>query len=571
MSPLRSDVMNRVLTGLLLIAATTWLSASTALAHAYLVKSEPPIGAVLAAPPEQLQLSYSEAIEPKFSHFRLYDAQGNRILELPAQLEQDGLQAVLSLSPVPPGVYTLSWQVLSAVDGHLTQGTIPFAVGVDAALSSSIGQATQTTSAPPLGRLFTRWVGFLATMILVGSLFFPLLLPAKNGIPQENLKARNLLRISWGVFVLAGVADVLLQAQRLGTSLMEILMQSRWGSMQLAKASFALALGITLCNSVEGRFNLWLARCFSALFLLASSMSGHSAVLGPMGVAADWVHQLTVALWLGGLTQLALIWFPRRLHRSPEQRATLLSELVSRFSNLALVSVLLLLGSGLYVALRQVPSWGALTSTLYGQALLAKHLLLLPVLALAAINRWLLKPRMIARVALVSTNPDPVKSVENTENTLSHLHKLIATEVLVLGVIVLFAGVLTLTAPPLGGAASALQTPLEQPQLFIQPLGQITVALSVSPVRVGKNVFEIAVTDSSGKPVEDILKVWIDFVYLDQPLGSTTAVAQPTGEGRYRVEGVLMSLPGNWHVTVSVRLKDRIDDLKAEVHLVVER
>ncbi len=564
--------MNRVLTGVLLIWVTTWLWASTALAHAYLVKSEPPIGAVLAAPPEQLQLSYSEAIEPKFSHFLLYDAQGNIILELPAQLEQDGLQAVLSLSPVPPGVYTLSWQVLSAVDGHLTQGTIPFAVGVDGALSSSIGQATQTTSVPPLGRLLTRWAGFLATMILVGSLFFPLLLPAHNGLPQENLKARNLLRISWGVFVLAGVADVLFQAQMLGTSLMQLLMQSRWGSMQLAKASFALALGITLWNGVEGRFNLWLARCFSALFLLATSMSGHSAVLGPLGVAADWVHQLTVALWLGGLTQLALIWLPRRAHRSAEERVALLSELVPRFSTLALVSVLLLLGSGLYMALRQVPSWCALTSTLYGQALLAKHLLLLPVLALAAINRWALKPRMIARVALVSTNPDPVKSVENTENTLSHLHKLIATEVLVLGVIVLIAGVLTLTAPPLrGGAASALQTPLEPSQLFIQPLGEITVALSVSPVRVGKNVFEIRATDSSGKPVEDILKVWVDFVYLDQPLGSTTALAEATGEGRYRVEGILMSIAGNWHVTVWVRFKDRIDDLKAEFHLVVER
>lgn len=556
---------------MLLIAVATWLFAATALAHAYLVKSEPPIGAALQESPQKLKLTFSEPIEPKFSIFTLYDSQGAPVLEPTFQLKEDGVQAELGLPSLSAGVYTLSWQVLSAVDGHLTQGTIPFAVAVDDALSSSMAQATQTPSAPPLGRLLTRWAGFLAIMILVGSLFFPLLLPAKNGIPQQNLKARNLLWISWGVFVLAGVADVLFQAQMLGTSLMEMLMQSRWGLMQLAKASFALALGVTLWAGVDSRLSLWLARGFSALCLLATSMSGHSAVLGPMGVAVDWVHELTVALWLGGLTQLALIWLPRTPHRSPEERVALLGALVPRFSNLALVSVLLLLGSGLYVALRQVPSWGALTSTLYGQALLAKHLLLLPILALAAINRWMLKPRMIARVALVSANPGPVKSVENTESTLSHLHKLIAIEALVLGVIVLFAGVLTLTAPPLGGAASALQTPLEQPQRFIQPLGEITVALSVSPVRVGKNVFEIAVTDSSGKPVEDILKVWMDFVYLDQLLGSTTAVAQPSGEGRYRVEGVLMSLPGNWHVTVWVRFKDRIEDLKAEVHLVVER
>jgi copper transport protein len=554
-----------LLTGLVSLALVSTLP-STSLAHAYLVRSDPPVGAILSESPEQFRLTFSEPIELKFSSFQLFDAQGSLVFEPSAQLQQDGLQALLDLNPLPGGVYTLTWRVLSAVDGHITQGTIPYAVGVEV-LPPTVA-STQTPSSPPLVRLLNRWLSLAAAMILVGSLFFPLLLPTED--LQQGARVQRLLWGSWGLFVVTGLVDMFFQSQMIGASAREMITESRWGTIQAARLSFAVALGVLLLSGMRDGLTRWLGRGFAGFLLLATSMSGHSAVWGLPGVLADWVHQMAVAFWVGGLAQLVLIWIPQSRQRSAEERVALLRMLIPRFSDMALISVLLLLGSGIYMVVRGVPSWNALTSTLYGQALLAKHLGLLPVLAVAAMNRFVLKPRMIAWATAVSPNPGPQQ--ETVERTLLRLHKLISAEALMLGAVLFFAGVLTLTAPPAGSVASTavLQSPQERPQLFLQPSGEYTIALSVSPVRVGPNVFELALTDKQGSPVEQILRVWLDLAYLDAELGSTTVVAQPTADGRYRVSGALLSLPGNWHITVWARLAERAQDLKAEFHLIVE-
>src|SRR5206468_7173450 len=56
-----------------------------------------------------------------------------------------------TLGPLQPGVYTVSWRTVSAVDGHLASGSFSFGVGVtppSAAPSAAGGSATSGTSTP---------------------------------------------------------------------------------------------------------------------------------------------------------------------------------------------------------------------------------------------------------------------------------------------------------------------------------------------------------------------------------------------------------------------------------------
>jgi len=555
----------RVLASLLLVASLIWLAfPSVGWAHSYLVTAEPPIGSELAKSPDHLLLTYSEPIDPHFSSFTLYDAQGKKLSDLTPALQDGGLQVLLPLqTPLVSGVYTMAWHVISATDGHITEGTFPFSVGV-AILASPMEQAAQTASNAPLSTAIVRWLGLLAMLLIVGSLFFPLLLPRAEAM-VEGPRVAILLWVSWGTLLLTGVAGILFQAQMLKAPPLSVLLQSQWGTIQLAKYSFVLALGILLGLGLRDRFGRWLARGLALVLLLSTSLSGHSAVLGSLGVLADSVHQLAAALWLGGLTQLALIWIPKR--SLSREKVVLMSKLVPRFSQLALASVILLLASGLYGALNHIPSWSAPVATSYGQYLLAKVVLLLSTLGLAVINRRVMTPQ-IAAWSRLPANLGPAPEV--VQRTLSRFRRLVDSEMVLVAVIVLFASLLTLTAPPLAsGSASAPSAVTARPQLFVQSLGDYTIALSVSPVQIGTNTFDVTVTDSAGTPPPGIQRVWLDFNDLDQNLGTVSTNAQAVTPGHYRLQGPFFSLAGHWQVTVSVRIQGRADDLKAPFTLPV--
>ncbi len=57
----------------------------------------------------------------------------------------------------------------------------------------------------------------------------------------------------------------------------------------------------------------------------------------------------------------------------------------------------MLLATGVYEAGRHVPTTASLTSTLYGQAVLVKTLLLVGALALAGLNTLLVNPGLVSR------------------------------------------------------------------------------------------------------------------------------------------------------------------------------
>ncbi|MEX0729597.1 MAG: copper resistance protein CopC [Aquisalimonadaceae bacterium] len=106
-------------------------------AHASVTASDPADGATVRAAPRQLELSFSEPIEPRFSLFSLYALGADRAAEpesgteipLGAVRAADGNQRVqVSLAePLASGWYALLWEIL-AVDGHTMRGVLRFQV-----------------------------------------------------------------------------------------------------------------------------------------------------------------------------------------------------------------------------------------------------------------------------------------------------------------------------------------------------------------------------------------------------------------------------------------------------------
>lgn len=134
-------------------------------------------------------------------------------------------------------------------------------------------------------------------------------------------------------------------------------------------------------------------------FLAASAFAGHAAA-GDGGAfwlqaGADALHLIASGLWLGGLLPLFYLLFG--CHRDKGLTSLAIArEAARRFSKLALASVIVLICTGLFNGWNLVGSFAPLLGTAYGQFLLLKLGLLLPLLAIAAVNLWQLRPAIAA-------------------------------------------------------------------------------------------------------------------------------------------------------------------------------
>lgn len=104
------------------------LCAALAAAHPALVGSTPKDGDVLATPPGELRLRFSEPIEPAFTHVELVNAAGielkGRLLEV---TQNDPSSVAMALPALTAGTYRARWSAAGR-DGHRVKGEFSFAV-----------------------------------------------------------------------------------------------------------------------------------------------------------------------------------------------------------------------------------------------------------------------------------------------------------------------------------------------------------------------------------------------------------------------------------------------------------
>jgi copper resistance protein C len=115
---------------LLQLAALTaaGLLPTAALSHAFLDAAAPLVGGTMSGPPPEIRLTFTEAIEPRFSGIDLTTGDGRTIATGAAVVDPgNDKQLVLTLPPLGPGRYRVRWHVVS-VDTHRTEGEYSFAV-----------------------------------------------------------------------------------------------------------------------------------------------------------------------------------------------------------------------------------------------------------------------------------------------------------------------------------------------------------------------------------------------------------------------------------------------------------
>jgi methionine-rich copper-binding protein CopC len=111
-----------------LVGAVLFLAVPMASAHAH-PKVMVPAADSAGPSPAVVSITYSEAVEPKFSTISVTDADGKKKFNTATAMPvaNDPKTMTLALPTLQPGSYVVHW-VSVAADGHRLEGQYPFTV-----------------------------------------------------------------------------------------------------------------------------------------------------------------------------------------------------------------------------------------------------------------------------------------------------------------------------------------------------------------------------------------------------------------------------------------------------------
>jgi copper transport protein len=513
--------------GLLVVAGAP---PSPAWGHAALQRTEPAADAALDVAPTAVRLTFSEQPERSLSTVRVVDAAGTAFEEGLAQpVPGDPLSLTVALRPLDRGVYTVTWRVVSAVDGHPTAGAYAFGVGVSPTAAATT-EAAQTKAPPPSRHeLVGRWLFLAGLVALVGAAA-----AVVAGFAGPSGGAASALAL--GAWVASAVGLVLLgEAQRRNAGApLSALWDTAVGRALAWRAAAVLAAGAALLGLRSGpgrarRLGAALVGVSAAAAMAVHVAAGHAA--GGAGsrwtqVVGQWAHFLAAGVWVGGLVALLL-----GLRGAPSEAKAVA---VRRFSTAAAVALLLVVATGVIRSLDQVPTRRDLTGSGYGRAVLVKVAL---VGAMAVLGGW-----------------NRRRSVPRAASTLRGLRRRSVGEIALGAAALATASVLATVSPPPGQAA-------EQAGLVAEGADyarSVRATVTAQTRAAGPNRFVVRlVAVEDDRPVRAD-RVTVRFEPLDDPgvAPSTLALAPEPEAGSYAGSGSNLSFGGRWGLAVLVERDD---------------
>jgi copper transport protein len=536
--------------------------APAAAAHSVLIATQPGDDIVVPEAPDEVVLEFNEGVDASLGSLRIFDGQGTQVdageVTQPASTEV----AVGIDSELAPGTYTVAWRVVSA-DSDPISGAFVFHV-VERGVAANVSVDALTGTSQAVDVLFTagRFVDFALLLLAAGgSAVLVIALPSAPWRVRRRLY--GVLAAAAGGLAVIALVNILLQGATAGGltlsdafswNLFTSVLETDFGEVMLIQSALAAtlalaALALRHAEDHDRRPLVALTLALSAGLSLTPSFAGHARTLGALGLTSDIFHVISAALWTGGLAFLVLA-----LVLADADRWPLATRAVPRFSNLAVGSVVALLVAGTISAYLQLRTWSSLWDNTYGLLVLAKIVLVVPLLALGAYNNRYAVPRLKAGMASVLER-----------------RRFLRTTGVELGIMVVIVGVTavlvnseparTMAMEMEAGEHGAMEgeTPAAEPFEGSVVLGDMEAMVGVDPAAPGENTITITFMDGA-EPSE----VTVSASLPSQGIGPLdfTAEPDPAEPGSYVVEGASLSIAGDWEL--------RIEALMGEFDLLTE-
>ncbi len=566
---------------LIAVALVALAAPGSASAHAMLDHTSPRQGANLPEQPEKVAFYFDEPIEASFGAVRVYDSAGDPV-QSGDVFRPDGDSAAIAVGLEPglaDGSYTATYRIVST-DSHPISGGFVFSIGTPTQAASVEALLEESSSGDVTSVAFwaDRWLGYLAIAVALGGAVFlfgvwrPALADATSAEPERDEvddaftgRATRLITVATVVGLAATLLAIPLEGataagttfwQALDPSDLSAVIETRFGRVMLIRAGAWIAFGLIVAAALRGPGrNLFVPGAIAlGVLAITPALSGHAATQDPSWVLvpADAIHVLAVSVWAGGLVML--IWaLPAATGRlAAERRTDLLVATLTRFSPLALASVIALAATGTLQTLLELDRLGDLFDTAFGRAVLIKVGLLIVLTGLGWANRHRLIP---ALARLVGERATPGRVGVAVRRNLRIEVVLVAAAIGVAAALVSYA-----PGDDEGGAPVSGRT----------AVGPAVLEYTVDPARLGRNQIHLYLFDAAdGSQYTAARQVAVEAMEHDKGIGPLDFDARKSGPGHYVVQGAEFGVRGEWMITVTVR-SSRFDQDTAEFEVPIE-
>ena len=534
------------------IVASLFVVVSPVSAHASLATSDPAAGAVIDEAPPEISLTFTESVDVVPNSIRLIAADGT-IVDIGSVNQNLGPGSLTAVLPdLADGTYVVAWKAVSA-DSHPISGTFIFSVGVatDVApgLVDGLVDEQSTRSTPELWLGFGRWVSFAGIATLTGGLFVlvacaPHLLGGRRA-RTTLITAAAVAAV--GTLVMIGAQSALTTSNALSSSGWASVFDSnagRWWFARLGAVALLLALFLTRRHAASG---VWKAAGGAfGLGTFAVYAAGGHAVSGRsrgLGFAATVGHLAAMSIWFGGLVVLVVI----------VRRAEFWSA-ATRFSALALGSVVLLATTGAVNGWRQLGTLSGFTDSTYGRWLLVKLVLVVVVVSVAGVSRWLIRVAAGGAIVAGSSSAAEVAAdvdgarVEPDVGASAGLRRCVVVELV--GVVLVLAATagLVSASPP-----KALTTTGPVSVSVVE--GERIAQVILDPAVTGGTTMHVYITSTSGV-LDQPDEITVEASLPAQQIGPLVIPMLTAGPDHVTTNTANIPLAGLWTFTIMVRYGD---------------
>jgi copper resistance protein D len=412
--------------------------------------------------------------------------------------------------------------------------------------------------------VFERAIHFAASILAAGIVLFVIFIaePALRKAPsQTRLAATVFTRLRWIAWislafaVASGAAWLVLNAASMSGQptaevysqgvLWTVLSQTDFGNDWLVRLVLACILAgmFVPLLSARGAKPTWLkAAAGTAAAAFAGSLAWAGHAIGGQGVegifhpAADVLHLIAAAAWVGALVPLALLL--AMTGRDTDALAVARTATL-RFSTLGIVSVAAILLTGIVNTWYLAGSIDALTETKYGHLLLIKIALFFAMVGVAAFNRSRLTPRLVESPDAAITQVAQHQLCRNA----------IIEAVMGATIIIIVAALGTL--PPGSHAHHHESGGLVPPDAAFQHIhgidGMADVMIEPGHVGTANATIHLLNDDLETLPASDVTLTLTAPTPGSQPISLS---ASKDADGVWHVDAIQLSESGNWTVTV---------------------
>nr|MBA2529459.1 c-type cytochrome [Euzebyales bacterium] len=503
-------------------------------------------------------LRFTEPLERSYSTASLADQTGAAVAGATLEPGPDEYAMTLLVpAGLPNGTYSVLWRTLSTADGHTAEGYLAFTVGTTADIAAVvIPSAVSGAGGPPQWlKTVSRWAALVGLAALLASwpIWTLVVRPALASVwrvgPAATRRMHHYTTVATVTALVGSAVALAVQAAGLpdGSFLDKLLNtvgQTRYGELWLWRIGLMLLLAVVLTTCAwwwprhrrrEGAAAWLLAVALPVPFSLIAHAS--AAEIGrAVAVAADTLHLLMASLWAGGLLVLSLVLLPTVRGLPAAARRGVLEIAVTRFSIVALIAWGVMGLTGFYAGWLHVGNLTALTTTMYGKALIVKVALLGLALMLASINLLVIGRRLRRRA-----NDPSAPGVWSRRLTLT-----VGLEaVLVLGALVAVGQMTSLQ--PARDVVTERARQISVPFAF----GEGESELLLAPGAAGVNHFRLAVAGAAlPAETEALLRLTMP---SHQGMGTQEVQLARVAGSAWEHHGSELSIAGDWELTAILR------------------